>query len=152
MDAISTSKTRLVSLILGIGFCKTLLAAPELITVNAFSTQIFTNASSAANTSITVTNNSTVEFLQSSTISTGNVSLDSTSQLIFDQAINDTVLGQITGTGTILRQGTTELTISSNNAPFAGNTFVQGGVFNILSDLGGNVTVEPSAAITISGM
>ena len=151
MDVISTSKARLVFLLLGIGFCKTLLAAPELITVNAFSTQIFTSASSAANTSITVTNNSTVEFLQSSTISTGNVSLDSTSQLIFDQAINDTVLGQITGTGTILRQGTTELTISSNNAPFAGNTFV-GGVLNILSDLGGNVTVEPSAAITISGI
>ncbi len=151
MHATSLSKTRLVCLILAIGFCKTLLAAPQLITVNAFSTQNFINTSSAVNTAITVTNNSTVEFLDSSTISSGNVSLDATSQLIFDQVINDTVLGQITGTGTILKQGTPELTISSDNSAFAGNTFVQGGVLNILTELGGNVTVEPSAAIAISG-
>jgi autotransporter-associated beta strand protein len=151
MHAALISKTRLVSLILGIGFCKTLLAVPQLITVNAFSTQEFINTSSAVNTSITVTNNSTVEFLDSSTISSGNVSLDATSQLIFNQVSNDTVLGQITGTGTILKQGTPELTISSNNSAFAGNTFVQGGALNILTDLGGNVTVESSAAITISG-
>src|SRR5258708_2797665 len=125
MHATQISKTRLVSLILGIGFCKTLLAAPQLITVNAFSTQDFINTSSAVNTSITVTNNSKVEFLDSSTISSGDVSLDATSQLIFNQVINDTVLGQITGTGTILKQGTPELTISSNNSAFAGNTFVQ---------------------------
>ena len=37
MYAISTSKTRLVSLILGIGFCKTLLAAPELIDLETVS-------------------------------------------------------------------------------------------------------------------
>jgi len=145
------SRTRLLSLILSIGFCKTLLAAPELITVNHYSTQNFTDMSTAVNTSITVTNDSTVGFYDNSTISSGDVFIDGTSFLIFDQVINDTVTGAITGTGTIFREGTTELNITSNNAAFAGNTFVDGGVLNINSILGGNVTVEPLGEITVSG-
>jgi uncharacterized protein with beta-barrel porin domain len=153
MQALSSSRTRLLSLILSIGFCKTLLAGPgqQPITVNHYSTQDFIVSSSAVNTDITVTDHSIVEFLQNSTISSADISIDGTSTLIFDQGINDTVTGAITGTGTILRQGTTELNITSNNAAFAGNTFVQGGVLNINSVLGGNVTVEPLGEITVSG-
>ncbi len=75
--------------------------------------------------------------LQGNALSLGNttpVSIGSTSTLVFDQSTPGTFSGNISGSGTLIKQNTGALTLSGSNSTFAGPVQVIGGTLSISAD------------------
>jgi outer membrane autotransporter protein len=126
-------------------------AAPVLIEVDSYSTNAFRGSSSASGTNIVVTDHSTVTFQDQSDPDSASISLDATSILNFAQISATTYSGLLTGTGTVEKTGSGNLTITGNNAAFTGPLLAQAGTLFLNGAYGGNVTASPSATIVYKG-
>lgn len=132
-------------------FGSCLIAAPAPIIVDSFSISSFTGTSSASGTTIQISNGSSVNFQNQSTAGNASISIDGTSQLNFSQSAASTYSGPLTGSGTVTKNGTGDLTMTGNNTPFSGPLFVQVGTLYLNGTYGGSVTVSPTAAIVYGG-
>jgi fibronectin-binding autotransporter adhesin len=128
-----------------------LVASPAPILVDLFSITNFTGASTASGTNIAITNSSAVNFQDQSIAGNATISIDNTSQLNFIENIATTYSGQLTGSGTITKSGSRDLTITGNNSAFTGPLFVQTGTLFLDGNYGGSVTASPGATIFYGG-
>jgi autotransporter-associated beta strand protein len=126
-------------------------ANPTLLEVDLFSTVNFTNTQSAEGTIIDITNGSSVVFQDQSDPDTAPISISNDSSLFFSQIIPRTYSGQFSGSGSVFKNGSGDLTMSGNNLAFTGPLSVLNGTLFLEGAYGGNVTVSSSARIVYSG-
>ena len=126
-------------------------AAPVPLDIDLFSTANFTGAQSAAGTAINITNGSTVNFQDQSDPDSAPISVSNDSFLNFSETTPTIYSGQLTGSGTVTKNGTGNLTMSGNNSGFTGPLFVQSGTLFLDGAYGGSVTSSASAHIVYKG-
>lgn len=126
-------------------------ATPGILDVDQFSTTNFTGNSSASGTTINITNDSTVNFQDQSTAGNASISIDTSSELDFMQSSASTYSGQLSGTGTVIKNGTGDLTLSGNNSAFTGPLLVETGTVILDGSYGGNIIGSPGTNIIYNG-
>jgi len=140
------------ALIGGLVFCSAVLfAAPAPIIVDTYGISNFTGNSSTSNTTIQITNHSSVNFLDQSNAANAAISIDATSTLGFSQTSASTYSGLLSGSGSVTKNGSGDLTMTGNNASFTGPLSVLSGVLHLNGAYGGSVSVSPSATIIYGG-
>ncbi len=121
------------------------------VIIDSFSISSVTGASSMSGTTITISNGSVLNFQDQSTAGDAFISIDGTSNLNFQQTGASTYSGLLTGTGTITKSGSGDLTMTGNNTPFTGPLFIQNGTLFLNGSYGGNVSASGSAKIVYGG-
>ncbi|CAN7484158.1 autotransporter domain-containing protein [Bosea sp. LjRoot237] len=81
----------------------------------------------------------------------GNVAIASGASLRFDQAVNATYAGMISGTGSFTKAGAGLLTLTGNSSAFSGTTTIENGTLVINGSLGGTVDVLAGGRLQGSG-
>lgn len=71
----------------------------------------------------------------------GNVSIDAGSGLIFDQGVNATYAGIVSGSGNLVKNGTAGLVLSGDSTAFTGTTTLASGVLAVNGTLNGTLDV-----------
>jgi outer membrane autotransporter protein len=82
----------------------------------------------------------------------GNVALGSGASLTFDQAVNATYAGVISGSGRFAKAGTGLLTLTGNSSAFSGTTTIENGTLAVNGSLGGTVDVLAGSRLQGSGV
>jgi uncharacterized protein with beta-barrel porin domain len=131
--------------------CCNLAAAPILIEVDTGATSRFSGTSSALNTSITITNASSVNFADQSDPANASISLDSGSSLIFSQTSPTVYTGQLLGNGDVFKSGAGNLTMQGDNSLFSGLLSVQIGKLFLEGNYGGTVSMLPGTFVSYGG-
>lgn len=132
-------------------FASHAMTSPVPISVDLFSTQNFTGASSANGTSISLTNSATLNFQDQSNPGNASISVSNNSTVNFEETSSTTYSGQLTGSGSVNKTGSGDLTMTGNNSGFTGPLFVQTGTLFLSGAYGGSVTSAPAATIVYNG-
>ncbi|QEL26192.1 autotransporter outer membrane beta-barrel domain-containing protein [Bosea sp. F3-2] len=82
----------------------------------------------------------------------GNAALGSGASLRFDQAVNATYAGVISGSGSFAKAGAGLLTLTGNSSAFAGTTTIESGTLAVNGSLGGTVDVLAGGRLQGSGV
>lgn len=132
-------------------FISQLMTTPVPILIDNFSTENVIGTSNTNGTIINITNSSTINFLDQSNPGNASINVDVNSIVNFVETSPTTYSGLLTGTGTINKIGTGNLTMTGNNSGFTGPLFVQVGTLFLNGAYGGNISVSPSATVVYNG-
>ena len=128
-------------------------AANASVFANNLASVNFNENSQAQNATLTAGVNSVVNFNNNAAPQNATINLiDPTATVNFSQSTEQTLARSLTGVGTT-NVSAPMLNIVSNNATYAGNTFVQPTAnLNVMNALGGNITVRNDGVLRGTGM
>ena len=90
--------------------------------------------------------------LQGNTVSLqGSIDVVAGASLIFNQNTAGTFRGQLSGSGSVVKQGTGSLIFNTDQSPFSGLTSINQGILNVQTVLGGNVDVNSTGILQGNG-
>ena len=127
------------------------LSGPVGLTINGAPTTVTTLLIADNNTGPTVINGGILQVGNGTTtgdIGSGNVTNKGT--LLFDQADNRVVLGQISGAGSLIQEGSTTLALAANNS-YAGPTIISNTASILQIGTGGATGTMGTNAVTDNG-
>ncbi|MFZ0435701.1 MAG: autotransporter-associated beta strand repeat-containing protein, partial [Chthoniobacterales bacterium] len=130
-------------------------AASTNVTIGSGSLTLATNNSLAANASVVISDNATLNLGSSSqTLAavTGNGRVtNNNGSLTLNASTNSSFGGSFTGTGTLTKSGAGTVTWSGDSLAYAGSTLLTNGGIALNGRLGGTLTVTNSGSLSGSG-